>query len=164
MMSVMSATENNTGRFSYDEQLEDMHNLGDLFTPQELPFDESFGQDLEQFGGLLDLDGVQSGGNTPNRQTSTPASAAGGDKRPPLARRGRSNPFYSPSRQIANLVQKKKVSKAMKREGSNASLSMIPLTRFESQRQQQEITPPESEGRIEDAGSSDNTQTKDSSS
>lgn len=160
----MSATENNTGRFSYDEQLEEMHNLGDLFTPQELPFDESFGQDLEHFGGLLDLEGLQSGASTPSRQTSTPAPTIGGDKRPPLARRGRSNPFYSPSRQIANLVQKKKVSKTMKREGSNASLSMIPLTWFESQRQEQQVTPPEYEERIEDAGSSNNTQTKSSTS
>lgn len=170
MMSVMSATENNASRLSYDDQFDETHSLGCLFTPQELPFDDSFGQDFDHLLGILDLHGLQNNGgagvagnDTPNTQASTPVSAS--DRRPPLARRARSNPFYSPSRQIMNLVQKKKIAKRIKREKSDALVAMLssssPSLPLESQPQQ--ATPRELEEKAEDAGSSYNAHTRGSS-
>lgn len=40
MMSIMSAMENNANRLAYEDQFDEMHNLGYFFTPQELSFDE----------------------------------------------------------------------------------------------------------------------------
>ncbi|KAH9199178.1 hypothetical protein LQ764DRAFT_210335 [Zygosaccharomyces rouxii] len=160
-MSVMSATESNAGRLAYDDQFDEMHNLGGLFTPQELPLDDSFEQDFDHLSGFLDLHGLQGAGGTgdngtPNTQASTPIPSS--EKRPPLARRARSNPFYCPSRQIMNLVQKKKISKKIKKENSDAFISMLSLSQSDSQSQQ--VMPREFEEKVKDAGSSYNTQTE----
>lgn len=166
MMSIMSAMENNANRLAYEDQFDEMHNLGYFFTPQELSFDDSFGQDFDHISGVFDLHGLQSingaGGSasgdddTPNTQTSTPVAVS--DKRPPLARRARSNPFYSPSRQVMNLVQKKKTSKRIKKENSDALVTMLSSSQLELQSQQ--ATPRGLEEKIKDAGSSYNTQTQ----
>lgn len=162
-MSVMSATENNASRSSYDDQFDEMH----LFSPQELSFDDSFGQDLDHFPGIFDTHGLQNfddtqgsdisringNHNTSDTRTPTPVPAVS-DKRPTLRRRARSNPFYIPSRQIMNLVQKKKISKKAKKDNSEALVAMLSSSKLDHQ--DQRFLPQEYEEKNQDAGSSCN--------
>ncbi|AQZ15193.1 YLR053C [Zygosaccharomyces parabailii] len=158
MLSVMSTStaEQTTGGVYYSDQIEDLHGLGELFTPQELPFLDTFSQDFES------LEEAGLGDSTPSHYDNqglqshvSPENVYLTRQRPPLGKSRRSNPFYSPSRQIVNLVQKKKLSKTLKRESSAPALAAVSL----SQLQTQQATPPELDtgnGEL-DAGSSDDS-------
>lgn len=149
-----STTEDSSRGVYYGEQIDDLHGLGDLFTPQELPFLDTFGQDFDPLEEGATVEHTLSQHDVQSLQAHvSPEESYMPRQRPPLGKSRRSNPFYSPSRQIVNLVQKKKLSKTIKRESSAPPMASVSLPQLQAQ----QVTPPDFDagnGKV-DAGSSD---------